>query len=296
MDKQIDHVKMQKFNSFTHEEILSNFGDWTTKIEELKEKYSVAIPFEHIIIENFLNEELANIVSELYPADLSLYHKYDNPIEVKFAYDKINLLDNRLKSIFYLLSTTVMENIFSEITDIKLENDPYLNGAGLHLHPRNGRLGIHLDYEIHPISGKQRRLNVILYLSKEWNEEWNGHSELWNSDITKCVVKSPVKFNSAIIFKTNEISWHGVSKKITCPEGVFRKTLAFYYISDKINDSTVDKIGDNGTGFRKKASFVTRPDEENKDKIELFLKIRPFRRLEKKDVETFWPEWNSNTF
>ena len=37
-------------------------------------------------------------------------------------------------------------------------------------------------------------------------------------------------------------------------------------------------------------------DKVHQQDVDDLFKIRPFRRLEKKDVETFWPEWNSNTF
>lgn len=296
MSIKIDNDKMKFFNDLNECSIKSNFGEWINDLSLIKDSYLSGVPFEHIIIDNFLNEDLANEISELYPQNLNSYHHYNNPIEVKYAYDDIKNLDEKLQSIFYLLSTTFMENVFSQITDIKLKTDPYLHGAGLHLHPRNGRLGIHLDYEIHPYSFKQRRLNIILYLSKEWKEKWNGHSELWNNDCSKCIKKSPVKFNSALVFKTNEISWHGVSNKILCPEGIFRKTLAYYYVSDMIHESYESKIGNDGSGFRKKATFVCRPDEENKDKIEPFLEIRPIRRIEKSDVNEFWPEWNSENF
>lgn len=296
MSVKLDHKKIEKFNSLNDSEILSNFGEWTENLEELKLKYSINKPFEHIIIDNFLNTDVAGEISELYPNDLNEYHFYNNPIEVKYVYDNISKMDSKIERVFYLLSTIVMEEIFSKLTGNKMESDPYLHGAGLHLHPRNGRLGIHLDYEIHPFSGKQRNLNIILYLSKEWKDEWNGHSELWNSDHTECIVKSPVKFNSAIIFKTNEISWHGVSNKIKCPEGIFRKSLAFYYISDPTDQPDKNKIGSDETGYRKKATFVCRPDEENKDRIRPFLEIRPFRRIENEDIENFWPEWESENY
>jgi hypothetical protein len=51
-------------------------------------------------------------------------------------------------------------------------------------------------------------------------------------DMTECVIKSPVVFNTAIIFKTNEISWHGVPEIIKCPENEYRKSIAYYYVSD----------------------------------------------------------------
>ena len=61
---------------------------------------------------------------------------------------------------------------------------------------------MHLDYEKHPrMENKERRLNIILFLTKDWKEEWNGDNQLWSNDMKKCMVKTYPKFNSAIIFE-----------------------------------------------------------------------------------------------
>ena len=31
-------------------------------------------------------------------------------------------------------------------------------------------------------------------------------TELWNEEVTQCITKSNIKFNSCLIFKTNDIS------------------------------------------------------------------------------------------
>lgn len=39
---------------------------------------------------------------------------------------------------------------------------------------------MHLDYEKHPrLIDKQRRLNVIVFVNKEWEKRWNGDLQLW---------------------------------------------------------------------------------------------------------------------
>ena len=246
MSVKIENDKLDKFNFLTDEEKKSYFGEWLSDVstkEKLKKLYVESDPFPYVIIENFLNINLANEISELFPEDINEYHHYNNPIEVKYTYDNISKLDPKLQSVFYILSTDYISKYFSDITNIKLEVDPYLNGAGLHKMPRNGRLGIHLDYEKHPILNKQRRLNIILYLNKEWKEEWNGDSELWNEDYSECKVRSYPVFNRAIIFRTDEISWHGVSEKILCPEGMYRQSIAYYYLSDLEHKSSSSKIG-----------------------------------------------------
>jgi hypothetical protein len=71
------------------------------------------------------------------------------------------------------LSTDQVVDNVRQITKIdNLTYDEYLHGAGLHAHPRYGRLNMHLDYEKHPYNGLQRRINIILYMNKEWDPSW----------------------------------------------------------------------------------------------------------------------------
>ena len=132
-----------------------------------------------------------------------------------------------------------------------LEHDPYLHGAGVHVHPTKGRLHMHLDYEKHPFVDKQRRLNVILYMNKDWDPSWNGHMQLWDSELQRCVVKSDIQFNTAIVFKTNEISWHGLPDPIRCPADICRKSIAYYYVSPIVSEPSDTKLGSDSSGYRK---------------------------------------------
>jgi Rps23 Pro-64 3,4-dihydroxylase Tpa1-like proline 4-hydroxylase len=269
------------------------FGEWINNIDKIKIKYNSALPFQHIKLDNFLKEEYAEEIYKNFPTDFENWHKYCNPLEVKYANDDINNMNEPIKKLFYLLSTNKLVETFSEITNIKdLDYDPYLHGAGLHAHPRYGRLNMHLDYEKHPkLENKQRRLNIILFLTKDWKEEWNGDNQLWDKDMKECMVKTYPKFNSAIIFKTDELSWHGLPEKIMCPEGVYRKSLAYYYISPLVNKKDENKIGNDGSGFRTKASFIKRPQDKYDKKIEQLYKIRPHRRIEPEDMDKICPDW-----
>lgn len=70
--------------------------------------------------------------------------------------------------------------------------------------------------------------------------------------MTNCIHKCYPEKNKAIIFETLEMSWHGVPKIIKCPEGIYRKTLALYYISPLKSNPTKNKLGADEDGFRKK--------------------------------------------
>jgi hypothetical protein len=279
----IDLNYLEKINKDDHS---NKFGNWINNIVNLSEEFLSGKPFENVVIDNFLNESYAEELYRLFPKDRNDWHYYENPIEVKYAFDNINNLDSNIKDYFYYLSSEQITKKISEITNIPdLQYDEYLHGAGLHSHPRHGRLNVHLDYEKHPFSGKERRINIIYFLTKNWNSElWNGLNELWDKEVSICVKKTDIIFNRAIIFKTNDISWHGLPEKILCPENVFRNSIAYYYVSLLNSQKNEDE-------YRKKAKFVKRPQDSYNKNMEELYNIRRYRRIEKTDMELLFPNW-----
>ena len=265
------------------------FGEWISN-DKLTIKTE---PYDHIIIDNFINESYYEKLQSSFPKEPNeTWWQYKNPLEVKYTFDNLEEFGPNIKNIFYALSHEIIINKLKHLFNIpNLEHDPYCHGAGLHMHPRHGRLNMHLDYEVHPITNKQRRLNIILYLNDEWDNMWNGDTQLWNSDMTECVVKSYPKSNTAIIFVTTEQSWHGVPEIINCPPDVYRKTIAFYYVSDIQNKSDLDKMGAELDGYRKKAVFAKRPSDKYDANMEELYRIRPYRLITRDDLDKYFPNW-----
>jgi len=289
------------FSFFNNKSNLSYFGDWINNIDYYKHKFNTkleGLENKFVVIDNFLNDNIVNKIADTFPDDYTNknWFYYENPLEVKYLNSSVNTYPETLKNLYYVLSTDYMVNIFSKITGINdLEYDATLYGSSIQSMPKYGRLNLHLDYEKHPtLKHKERRLNIIFYLNKKWEDEWNGDTELWNTDVTKCVMSQKIKYNSAIIFETNNTSWHGVPKKIMCPDNMSRKTIAYYYISPLTEKSTncKNKYGADESGYRNKASFITRPQDSFTEKLDKLYKIRPTRRITKKDMEDIWPEWN----
>ncbi len=274
------------------------FGDWINNVEHISKQFQTSLPFKHVKITNFLNKDYAEKVYQNFPENYHEWHQYNNPLEVKYANDNINEMNEHLKNFFYILSSDEIISIISKISGIdNLTYDPFLHGAGIHAHPRNGRLNLHLDYEKHPkLNNKERRLNIIFFLNKNWDKKWNGDNQLWDKDMKKCMVKTYPEFNSAIIFQTNDISWHGLPNKISCPDYIYRKSMAYYYISPLVSKTYTDKHGKDKSGYRTKAAFKKRPNDPDLPQLKKLYEIRPYRRIEKEDMETIWPEWNSEKY
>ena len=81
-----------------------------------------------------------------------------------------------------------------------------------------------------------------------------------------------------------------------CPEGVFRKSFAYYYISPLESKASKNKIGANEHGYRTKATFIKRPSDVDHPELKKLYKIRPFRRITKNDMNQIWPDWTPELF
>lgn len=246
-------------------------GDWC-----IRGDFQSASPFPHVIIDNMFRDDIFTaLVSEFgNPETESKWCRYWNPIEKKYA---LNDFSNRpvTKSVFDFLQTDEFVKRIADITSIPLlQSDPHLHGAGIHYHPRGGKLDMHLDYSVHPISGLERRVNLIVYLNETWEDSWGGELELWDREFTHCVTKvAPIR-NRGILFQTSDISYHGIPHPIQCPETTGRKSLAVYYVSPL----------EHGVSKRLKAEFRPLPDQVVDEKLARLYEIRKTRLINEDDL------------
>ena len=68
------------------------------------------------------------------------------------------------------------------------------------------------------------------------------------------------------------------------------------YFGDWINNSNENKIGNDGSGYRTKATFVKRPTDPEYPELEKLYEIRPHRRIEQEDMDKIWPDWTPELF
>ena len=137
----------------------------------------------------------------------------------------------------HFCSPYFVKNIQEIMGTKTLYPDYGLHGGGFHIHRRGGKLNLHRDYSMHPKLKLRRKVNLIIFLSKNWEPSWGGSLELWTNDFEKNQPKDKLTeiecvFNRAVIFDTTEPYWHGLPTPLECPDGVYRKTLAMYYLDE----------------------------------------------------------------
>ena len=118
----------------------------------------------------------------------------------------------------------------------------------MHQIVRGGKLAIHADFNTHRRYGLDRRLNLLLYLNKNWREEYGGHLELWDRNMSGCQAKVLPVFNRVMIFSTTDYTYHGHPDPLNCPDGMTRKSLALYYFTNGRPNSEIST--EHSTVFR----------------------------------------------
>ena len=201
------------------------------------QEFRTNLPFAHIVIDNFLLEESANkilnnnfILNENW-TNYSFINNYK-----KSGLEDKKYMDRTCNELLEELGSKEFMKKLSKITGINdIFFDPYLDGGGLHQTFNGGSLNVHTDFLAHKLKKKWKRvINLIIYMNKDWLDEYNGELELWDVKVKKKIKKVSPIFNRCIIFKTDKKSFHGHPSKLNIPENMSRKSvIVYYYIKEE---------------------------------------------------------------
>ncbi|MFD1341105.1 2OG-Fe(II) oxygenase [Litorisediminicola beolgyonensis] len=192
--------------------------------------YRSRAPYPYGSFEDFLPEEVIEKVraemAQLPEAESS----FDRPQEKL----KTSYLPERLppytRSVFYALNSRPFLLFLEQLTGIQgLIPDPYFAGGGIHVVANGGHLDIHADFNHNQKLNLERRLNVLIYLNKDWKAEYGGSFEIWNTDMTEKVESFVPLYNRMVCFNTGSDTWHGNPETVNHPEGQPRMSMALYY-------------------------------------------------------------------
>ena len=224
--------------------------NFTVTEKEINE-YNQAQPFPHIIIDNFLPPSVLNGVID----DFRNHNdwgwddsQYSQQHQVKKFFSPwnengSNTLPINTKLILNYLNSPETISMLEKLTGINgLIADPTLLGGGMHKIDSGGKLSIHADSRKHAVTGNYRRINLLVYLNKNWNSEWGGSLQLWNNDMTTMVQDIQPFFNRVVIFNTGGDTYHGHPHALNTPEGVSRISLALYYYTKENPDTDENNV------------------------------------------------------
>ena len=209
-------------------------------LPQMREQWLLKRHFPYFVIDSFLPAEFAEAIHQSYPPPDELGWDRTTYTHQRRKFTLTSGFPPPIKEFFDLTAHSDFRALISQATDVEnVLDDPDLVGGGLHQILRGGFLDVHVDFNFHPRTKLHRRMNLLIYMNKEWRESYQGSLELWNMQTRQQIETVAPIFNRAVMFETNEVSYHGHPKPLDCPQNVTRKSLAiYYYTADRESSAT----------------------------------------------------------
>lgn len=204
----------------------------------------------HCAIDRLLPDDVARAIYEAFPRDGEGFLTRKSFREHKRTSANLDQYPLILADITYALQDPRVTARISDLTGMPgLEPDPRLYAGGLSMMFEGDYLNPHIDNSHEATRSKYRRINLLYYVTPDWQAEDGGNLELWDDEV-RSPVTIPSLFNRLVLMETNKESWHSVSPVVK--EGP-RCCVSNYYFSE---------ASPTGDHYFHVTSFTGRPEQK----------------------------------
>jgi Rps23 Pro-64 3,4-dihydroxylase Tpa1-like proline 4-hydroxylase len=174
--------------------------------------------------------------------DKSYYYGHQSIEKNKYAFN--SNFNKNLQELFNELNSDEFISILEHKTGIDkiIRNNLQLKGAGVHKVLNDGFLCMHTDFEGYHDERcglLDRRLNLLLYMNKDWKDEYNGKLCLYDKTLNKITKKITPILNRCVIFFTPD-NLHGHPEPLKIPTNISRQSITTYYYTKNITGKNLD--------------------------------------------------------
>lgn len=229
-------------------------------------------------IDDLLPYEVARCVADAFPPESEM-RLMDTFRERKHTSKSLDKFDPLMADItFAFQDERVIERV-AELTGIRdAVGDPHLYAGGLSAMAKGHFLNPHIDNSHDGEQQNYRVLNLLYYITPDWDAKNGGNLELWDENVTT-PIEIPSLFNRLVLMSTNDKSFHSVNE--VKADGVRRCVSNYYFSSHSPNGYETTHV----------TYFMARPEQKlrrvlTKIDSELRTKLRKIKKdgFAKKDV------------
>lgn len=203
------------------------FNSWIDQGAELSAEFHDGEPFPLLVIDDFLDVETAEGILSEFPEPDAMPKSRDYVFGDKHELSSVAEQGPTSRAFYEALMGESFKKFVGELTGKDLFVDPAFHGGGFHQSGDGGYLDTHVDFNMHPMhSDWLRTLNVLLYLNKDWKEEYDGRLLIKARPDDEPRAIQPI-FNRGLLMQTDDHTFHGF-RKMNLPPGVTRKSIATY--------------------------------------------------------------------
>jgi len=204
-------------------------------LDALRARMQSAAPYPHLVVQDWFNPRLLELVREEF-GDLPR-EQWSTQTNAYARVERSRVgarMGPASQLYFWTLGSSFFLHVLSHISGVPdLVHDAHLFGGGLHETLNGGSFGIHADFDRHPRTALNNEMVFITYLNKDWQPDWNGALELWDSGRRQCVSTVEPEFGRSILMSHGRTHFHGHSKPLAVPPGVTRRSVASYYYANR---------------------------------------------------------------
>ena len=263
-------------------EHMRNLDNLVFFTESLSTLYAKKTPFPYVDIHDLFDHTIINRAIEEFPIfsfkngsvtsteDMRIkgwYPTYFNVQNKKVQCNNEHFFGPTQIRLMHFFKSSMFIAFLETLTGIRgLVFDPHYFGGGLHQTLSGGHLSLHADFNWHKTLHLWRRVNVFLYLNADWQEDWGGHLELWDSQLGAVRERVSPRANTMVVFTSSDSSFHGHPDPLRSPSEVSRKSIALYYYTADAGPYATSARS-TGDGRREGTDFRSRPGEGLDDKF-----------------------------
>lgn len=206
-------------------------------------------------IDNLLPEDWAREIHDAFPSHGRMSFKNSLKERKHVAAQMDEHAPILEEAVFAFQQPAVLEAV-AKITKLKaLEPDSNLYAGGISAMTKGGYLKPHLDNSHDAKQERYRVLNLLYYVTPDWQPEFGGALELWDDGPEGAARPIPATFNRLVVMATDRKSWHSVSEVVADAR---RCCVSNYYFSE---------VSPDADEYFHATSFRGRPGERVRDLI-----------------------------
>ena len=235
------------------EQILARLDDAT--VEKARRQFAGSESTQWFAIDDLLPSETAQAIYHAFPAPGEMRER-KTLREHKYVAVQMNRYQPQGEEALFAFHDDRIVDIVGRITGLRsLEADPKLYAGGLSLMMRGNFLNPHLDNSHNNDRSRYRALNLLYYVSPDWQLASGGHLELWPNGVQQQPELVQSSFNRLVVMTTGPRSWHSVNRVVSDRP---RCCVSNYYFSQ-------EPIG--GTDYSRVTTFRGRPEQPLRDLV-----------------------------
>lgn len=184
--------------------------DSKEKLRDLYHKKNLHnIHTKYFFIDDLLDPSLTRHIFESFPDKKDLNFR-DTFREKKYTSQTFK--SEVLNDITYSFQEANVIGAIEEITGIKnLIHDKSLYAGGISRMDKGHFLNPHIDNSHNASRSLYRRLNLLFYVTPDYDAAFGGNLELWDKKV-RIPLKIGSPFNRLVVMETNKQSWHSVDE------------------------------------------------------------------------------------